>query len=84
MTINSSNSVTNEGTVGFSNGSSYSTGIQADGGNPGLITNTGTISLTETTSGDGTNQNVANGPFANGTDRYGIEIVGPGTFTGLR
>jgi hypothetical protein len=46
------------------------------------VDNEGTISVTETTTGTGTNQGIANGPFANGSDRFAIQVIGAGPFTG--
>jgi hypothetical protein len=83
VTINSNASVNNQGTVSY-NGHSFSTAIQAIGGNTGLISNSGSISDSESTTGDDTTAfGLGFGPFANGTNRFGIQIVGPGTFTGL-
>ena len=84
VTIGSNNSVT----VDAGGGISFLTlnnvvGIQANPGFTGLIQNLGTISLTETTTGTSTNQGIVNGPFANGSGRYGIYLAPVGTFTGL-
>ncbi len=46
------------------------------------VDNEGAITVSETTTGDGTNQGVANGPFANGSGRFGILVTGGGPFTG--
>ncbi|HEY5007577.1 MAG TPA: hypothetical protein VII42_06215 [Caulobacteraceae bacterium] len=46
------------------------------------VDNEGAISVSESTTGDGTNQGIANGPFANGSDRFGILVTGGGPFTG--
>ena len=46
------------------------------------VTNNGAITVTETTTGDTTNEGVTTGPFANGSDRFGIEVAGSGPFTG--
>jgi hypothetical protein len=45
------------------------------------VTVDGTISVTETTTGGGTNEGIADGPFANGSDRFGILVTGAGTLT---
>ncbi len=46
------------------------------------VDNEGAITVTETTTGDTTNQGITAGPFANGSDRVGI-LVGPnGPYTG--
>src|SRR5579872_43808 len=46
------------------------------------VDNEGAISVTETTTGDSTNEGVTDGPFANGSDRFGIQVLGSGPFTG--
>ena len=85
VTIDSTNgagtTVSNAGAITFT-GVSGATGIQANSGFTGLITNTGTITLTETTTGVTSNQGFNTGPFANGANRYGIHVM-PGTFTGI-
>ena len=65
-------------------------GIQALGGSTGEIVNTGNISITETdTSTDANKDGVIDtengvlGAYASGSNRYGILISGPGTFTGV-
>ncbi|CAN5211525.1 autotransporter outer membrane beta-barrel domain-containing protein [soil metagenome] len=90
ITLNSNNKVTNAGTlstVGVDN----STGILVRGGNAGTVTNSLAISLTEDytpTDDDKTAAGVAapdgdlDGPFAKGSGRYGIQLTGPGVFTG--
>ena len=40
------------------------------------VDNEGAITVTESTTGDSTNQGIANGPFANGSDRFGILVAG--------
>lgn len=86
ITMGAPGNVTNAGTIGFTSGANYTIGILAPGnlgaGNASVINNTGAINLLETTTGDGTAQSVTNGPFANGGNRTGIEINGPGAFTG--
>ncbi|WP_395670874.1 autotransporter domain-containing protein [Phenylobacterium sp.] len=82
VTINSSNVVKNLGTIAF-DGQNNSTGVLVQGGFTGSVTNTGTISLLE----DFTNNNPDNdtdldGPFAQGTNRYGVRLTGPAAFTG--
>ncbi len=82
ITINSNNTANSTGTISFTDINSVR-GITATGGLASGITNSGTITLTESytqtdTNGDG----VLDGPFAQGTDRYAVQIGGPGTFTG--
>ncbi|MBP7701564.1 MAG: autotransporter outer membrane beta-barrel domain-containing protein [Phenylobacterium sp.] len=82
VTLNSNNTVTNEGTIKFSNVDG-ATGILGLGGVTGTIKNAGTITIDETTEikdadGDGD----LDGPFATGARRYGIRVTGPGAFHG--
>lgn len=82
ITIDSNNSATNNGTITVNDASNL-TGIAASSGLSGTITNTGTITLGETTTatdkdGDGD----LDGPFATTTNKFGIHVSGPGTFTG--
>ena len=46
------------------------------------VDNEGVITVTETTTGDGTNQGITNGPFANGSGRFGILVAPGGPFSG--
>jgi hypothetical protein len=90
VTLNSNNKVTNAGTlatVGVDN----STGILILGGNTGTVTNSLAISLTEDytptdddkdASGAAAPDGDLDGPFAKGTNRYGVRLIGPGVFTG--
>lgn len=82
VTIDSNNTVSNAGTISFS-GIDNAIAIGGGGGFASGITNSGTITVDETytqtdTNGDG----VVDGPFANGTGRYGILLSGSGPFTG--
>jgi hypothetical protein len=81
VTINSNNSVTNSGSITFNN-LDNSTGIIAQGGYSGTITNAGAITVSESyTPSDSVNSDgVTEAPFAQGTNRYGIHLLGP--FTG--
>ena len=83
VTINSSNVVTNEGAIGFTN-IDNATGVLILGGNTGSFTNTGSITLTETyaASADPNNDGLDNGAWAAGGNRIGILVMGPGTFNG--
>jgi len=81
ITIDSSNKVTVEGTISFTDANG-ATGILVNGGNTGSVTNTGTISLTQTYSATDSNADGVNdGVFSKLTGGYGIRQVG-GTFTG--
>ena len=82
VTLNSNNKVTNLGTLS-SVGIDGSTGILILGGNTGSVTNSLAISLTETyTATDTDSDGDLDGAFAQGTNRYGIRLQGPGVFTG--
>ena len=84
VTLNSSNVVTNEGELGATDLQPV-TGILINGGNTGSFTNTGSIVLTETYAPglDPNNDGLILGNFASGGNRYGIDVEGPGTFSGF-
>jgi uncharacterized protein with beta-barrel porin domain len=80
VTINSDNAVTNAGTISI-NGANDAIGILANAGVSGGITNSGTITVSETYTRTDTNDDgVLDGPFAQGSGRYGIRTAG--AFTG--
>jgi hypothetical protein len=82
VTIDSNDSVKNEGTIQIT-GANNSTGILANTGLTGNITNTGTITIDESyTATDADSDGDIDGAFAQGTGRYGIHVLGGGTFTG--
>jgi uncharacterized protein with beta-barrel porin domain len=82
VTINSNDSVKNEGTIQIT-GSNNSTGILANPGFAGDITNAGSIIIDESfTPTDSDNDGDLDGPFAQGTGRFGIHVLSGGTFTG--
>lgn len=82
ITINSNNTVTSAGKITFS-GLDNSAAIVASGGLTSSITNSGAISLDETYTRTDTNADtVLDGPYALGTNRYGIRIDGTTPFTG--
>jgi uncharacterized protein with beta-barrel porin domain len=82
VTINSNNSVKNEGTIAIK-GSNGSTGILANANLTGDINNTGTITIDEDyTPTDTDNDGDIDGPFAQGNNRFGIHVLGGGTYTG--
>jgi hypothetical protein len=84
VTVNTSNTVNNAGSISYSSLASTAapTGILVNGGVNTLITNTGSISLNETTTGTTTVQGYTSGPFANGSGRFGIDIL-PGVVGGV-
>jgi len=82
VTINSNNTVKVEGTIQIT-GANDATGILANPGVTSAITNTGAITLDESfTATDGDNDGDLDGPFAQGTNRFGIRVAPGGTFTG--
>lgn len=82
VTIDSNNSVTNEGTI-QTTGASNSTGILANPGTTGSISNSGKIILDEDyTPTDADKDGDIDGPFAQGSNRFGIRVAPGGTFTG--
>jgi len=82
VTINSNDSVKNEGAIAIA-GANNSTGILANTNLAGNITNTGTIVIDENyTPTDTDNDGDLDGPFAQGTNRFGIHVLSGGTFTG--
>ena len=82
VTINSNDSVKNEGAIAIK-GANGATGILANANLAGDITNSGTITIDEDfTATDADTDGDLDGPFAQGTDRFGIHVLGGGTFTG--
>jgi hypothetical protein len=82
VTINSNNYVKNEGTIAIK-GANDSTGILANTNLTGDITNTGTITLDEDfTPTDTDSDGDIDGPFAQGSNKFGIHVLSGGTYTG--
>ncbi len=84
VTINSNHSVTNQGAIGV-NGANNATGVLANTNLTGNITNANgaTITIDENfTPTDTDSDGDTDGPFAQGTGRFGIHVLGGGTFTG--
>jgi len=82
VTIDSNDSVKNEGTIQIT-GANNATGVLANPGLSGSITNTGTITIDESyTPTDSDNDGDLDGAFAQGTNRLGIHVLSGGTFTG--
>src|SRR5579864_6979978 len=78
-----------EGDITVSSGATVKPATSASSGTTAILLNSnnsvtvdGAISATETTTGDTTNQGITTGPFANGSDRFGIQVAGAGPFTG--
>ena len=82
--LNSSNNVTIGTGTGISNTDvSNTVGILGLGGNTGNIDNLGAISLGMSyVATDHNNDGIVDGAFATGTNRIGIQVVGPGVLTG--
>ncbi|WP_114954767.1 autotransporter outer membrane beta-barrel domain-containing protein [Sphingosinicella terrae] len=82
ITIDSNDNVINQGTIQIT-GANNSTGILANPGRAGTITNSGKIILDEDyTPADGDKDGDNDGPFAQGSGRNGILVGAGGTFTG--
>ncbi|MEO8114734.1 MAG: autotransporter domain-containing protein, partial [Phenylobacterium sp.] len=82
VTLNSDNAVKNLGAITFTD-LDNATGVLVLGGRTGSVSNSGSISLTEDfTNTDTDNDGDLDGAFAKGSNRFGIRVTGPGTFTG--
>jgi hypothetical protein len=82
VTVDSANTVANNGTISFNN-LSGSTGILIDGGVTTTVTNAGAISLLEDyTPTDTDEDGDLDGAFAQGNGRYGVRAVGAAPVTG--
>ena len=82
VTVDSSHAVTNSGTITFT-GVSGAIGLLVNGGVATTITNNGAINLLEDyTATDPDSDGDLDGPFAQGSARYGIRAVGPAAVTG--
>ena len=84
VTLNSSHAVSNEGQILLNDVSTDgTTGILVQGGNTASVTNSGVITITDNlTPTDTDSDGDPDGPFATGSGRFGIRVVGPGAFTG--
>ncbi len=84
ITVDSNNTVTVNGKIDMSSSADNSTAILVSGGRTSGLTTTGTIIVTDNyTSSDTINTDaVADGPFAQGTGRYGIHSTGASPFVG--
>lgn len=78
VTVDSSNAVINNGSITFT-GVNGATGVQVNGGVATAITNAGTISVAEDyTATDTDSDGDVDGPFAQGSARFGIRVLSPG------
>lgn len=76
VTLDSDNTVSNAGTIQIQD-QNDSTGVLALGGHTGSITNSGTITVNETTTNTDTNgDGNLDGPFATGARRFGVRVTG--------
>ncbi|MCX7357731.1 MAG: autotransporter domain-containing protein [Alphaproteobacteria bacterium] len=83
VTVNTSNSVSNAGTLTATVNANNVNGILIQGGNSGTVTNTGGISLVEDyVITDTDNDGNLDGNVAVGTNRHGIFLQAGPTFTG--
>lgn len=82
VTINSNNAVKNEGIIAIT-GPNGSAGIVANPNLVGDITNTGTITIDENyTPTDSDKDGDLDGPFAQGSNRFGIHVLSGGAYSG--
>ncbi|RZJ01146.1 MAG: autotransporter outer membrane beta-barrel domain-containing protein [Brevundimonas sp.] len=88
VTLNSSHGVDIDsgGSITMSNSDNGATGILVNGGNSANVTVGGGITLSDNIANDAAldtdKDGDADGPFANGTGRYGVRVAGPAAFTG--
>ncbi len=75
VTLNSSNTVTNNGTITIT-GQDNSAAVLLNGGFTGSFTNNGTVTDTESYTRTDTNSDgILDGPFAQGSNRYGVHLT---------
>lgn len=83
ITVDSSHTVSVEGPINMDASSSGSTAILIDGGQTSTITIKSTITAAETfTAADSNSDGILDGPFASGSDRYGVHSRGSSPFIG--
>ena len=82
VTLDSNNTVVNEGTISIT-GANDAVGLEVQGGRTGSVTNRGTIAVNEDfTPTDADNDGDPDGPFAQGSRRFGILVTGMTPFVG--
>src|SRR5271165_3369163 len=82
VTLNSNNKVANAGQIGFT-AIDNAIGIQVQGGHTGSVVTSGTILVTDNYSPTtDSNTGLLELPYAQGSNRWGIQVVGPGVFAG--
>ncbi len=84
ITVDSNNTVTMNGKIDMSSSADHSTAILINGGRTSGLTTTGTIIVTDnyTPTDTANTDTVLDGPYAQGTDRYGIHSMGATPFVG--
>lgn len=83
VTLDSNNKVTIEGNI-VNNNADNAVGVLIRGGNTGSFTSTGAISVSESYNAtDSVNaDSIVEAPFATGTGKIGVQVVGTSPFTG--
>jgi len=81
VTIDSDATLTNNGVIQFQDKNGVN-GVVVQGGHTASITNGGTIQVDDTSTPTTDSNGILHGPFANGSDRFGIRLTGPGLVTG--
>ncbi|HEX8569951.1 MAG TPA: autotransporter outer membrane beta-barrel domain-containing protein [Caulobacteraceae bacterium] len=82
VTLDSDDNVTNEGTIEVTNANG-GVGLLVEGGRTGAVINRGNIFVLEDyTAADADNDGDADGPFAQGSGRYGVRVAGASPFVG--
>lgn len=87
VTLDSNNTFENKGTItidaGDADNSGNATGVLIEGGHTGAFTNSGTINVTEDYEPEDLNDDgLVDGPWAKGSGRYAVRVIGPDAFTG--
>jgi hypothetical protein len=83
VTLDSNNTVAITGGVLSTQNTDNTTGILIKGGFTGGVTNTGVIAYDETATPATNDKGIIDAPYATGTGRFGIRLLGPGGFTGV-
>lgn len=81
VTIDSNNALTNNGAIQLHNADN-STAVQVNGGVTTTITNAGSIVSDADDSSSTDSNGIIHGPFAKGTNRFGLRVTGTGDVTG--
>ena len=83
VTLDSNNTVAITGGAVSTQNTDNTTGILIKGGLTGGVTSTGVIEYDETATPATNDKGIIDAPFATGTGRFGIRLIGPGAFTGV-